>query len=120
MHDELVVQASLSLVASVQAENVLHVPLTLSVPVGVKAQTTDLLFSIPPPLQAVIVLYVEQAALAIQLVPLDTHYFPEIIPVQLAFEVPPVISSHYLTLQTLVPVVAPIGNANMHSPSVPL
>lgn len=56
LHDELVVQASLSLVASAHAVNVLQVPLTLSVPFGVKAQTVDLLFSKPPPLQAVIVL----------------------------------------------------------------
>ena len=99
----------------------MHVPFTLSVSVlGVNAQTTELLPSNPPPLQAVATLYDEQAALAIQVAPFDTHSLPLMTPWQLALLFPSAISSHYLGLQALVPVVAPTAKANVQSPSVPM
>lgn len=99
----------------------MHVPFTLSVSdFGVNAQTTELVPSIPPPLQAVATLYDEQAALAIQVAPFDTHSLPLMTPEQLELFFPSAISSHYLGLQALVPVVAPTGKANAQSPSVPV
>lgn len=47
---------------------------------GVNAQTTEVVPSNPPPLQAVATVYVEHAALGIQLTPLETHYLPVITP----------------------------------------
>ena len=84
------------------------------------AQTTELVPSIPPPLQAVATLYDEQAALAIQVAPFDTHSLPLMTPEQLELFFPSAISSHYLGLQALVPVVAPTGKAKIQSPSVPM
>jgi hypothetical protein len=81
--------------------------------VTVNAHVTSLpALSTPPPLHAVLVVYV------IQLVPFDTHFFGE-IPMHAPFVVPPVISSHAFNLHVLVPVVAPTATANIQTPSVP-
>lgn len=59
---------------------------------GVNAQTTGLVPSNPPPLQAVATVYDEHAALAIQFVPFDTQDLPLMTPEQLALFFPSAIS----------------------------
>lgn len=88
--------------------------------VTVNAHVTSLpALSTPPPLHAVLFVYVVHAAFAIQLVPFDTHFFGE-MPMHAPFVVPPVISSQAFNLHDLfVPVVTPTAKANIQTPSVP-
>ena len=111
-------QADESLFASEHYENGLQVPtFGLVVSVTVNAHTA---LSVPPPLHAVLVVYDEHAALAIQLVPFETHALA-VYPEQAAFVVPPVISSQTFNLHDLVvTVVVPVGKAKIHGPSNPI
>lgn len=81
---------------------------------GVNAQCP----SVPPKLQASLVVYVEQAPLGIQLNPFDTH---EGIVVSQAIEVVFLISWQALTLQDFIIVVSvdPRGISHTQTPSVP-
>ena len=109
--EDLALQATESLLASAQAVINLQVP-TVGVVVlpGVKAHNP----SEPPPLQASLEVYDEQAALTIQFVPSETHPVPNPAPVR-AIEQAALVanlkSPQTFTLQALVPVVYPTGNS---------
>lgn len=76
----------------------------------------------PPPLQASLLMYEEQRALTIQLVPLETHPTPNPAPVRAVEQevlVASTKSSQTFSLHAKVPVIYPMGKAKVQNPSVP-
>lgn len=91
----------------------MHVPLPATAPVAVEAVKTQTP-SVPPELHDVLVVYVEQAALAIHLVPSETH--PERPAPQTAVLVPLTTSPQIIGRQA--GVVA--AESQKQIPSVPI